>query len=288
MSNFNMERIGLNVTLVCNLNCALCSNYAPYYKNQKHFSVDDLKKSIDRYFSIVTHVKKFIISGGEPLLHPRLNEIIEVLNKYNSRMDVLEIITNGTIVPNDGLLRSLKKFGEKAYLLIDNYGDCLSTRIASIVIALEENGTRFVVRDNNANNAHCSGWVDYGDLTIKKGKTDDLTKQIYKKCAHPSKLKFCFGIVDGVMYPCTVYRRCKELGSISDNYSEYIDLYDDSLTIEEQRNKISKIYSGDMLSACAFCEGLCDDSKRFTPAIQLTDFEKNKVRLGARFYAETK
>ena len=85
----------LVVTFRCNLNCKLCAVSAPYYKEPPHYSVELLKKSIDRYFEAVDHVDKFTVNGGEPLVHPQIAEIMDYALKYIDRMDMLEIITNG-------------------------------------------------------------------------------------------------------------------------------------------------------------------------------------------------
>lgn len=87
------------------------------------------------------------------------------------------------------------------------------------------------------------------------------------------------------MFPCSPCRRCKELG-IVDDYSEYIDLFDDVLTPEEQQRKIAAIYRKESLAACAYCNGMCEDSPRFPAAQQLNGEELAQTRSGARFYAD--
>ena len=74
---------------------------------------------------------------------------------------------------------------------------------------------------------------------------------------------------------------CKEL-NITDNYEEYIDLFDSTLSVEEQRQKIRNIYQKKSLSACAHCQGMCDDSQRFPPAQQLTKQELLCIKAGAK------
>ena len=71
-----------------------------------------------------------------------------------------------------------------------------------------------------------------------------------------------------------------------DDYSEYIDLFDDVLTPEEQQRKIAAIYRKESLAACAYCNGMCEDSPRFPAAQQLNGEELAQTRSGARFYAD--
>ena len=79
---------------------------------------------------------------------------------------------------------------------------------------------------------------------------------------------------------------CHEYGVTQGNSNEYINLLDDSLTVEEQRQKIKNIYARKSLSACAYCNGMCENSPRFTPAVQLTAEELRCVKDGARSYSE--
>ena len=118
MNSFYMERTAVTITLVCNLRCGLCSNYMPYYKQPNHFSVERLKNSFEQYFSIVTHVKKLTISGGEPFLHPDLPKIIDICTDFGDKFDILEVITNGTILPSDELLSSSLKIKDILHYII--------------------------------------------------------------------------------------------------------------------------------------------------------------------------
>lgn len=289
MDELNMERTNLLITLACNLNCARCGTHVPYAKNSRalagHFSIEYLQKVLDRYFKIVTHVWKFTIAGGEPLLHPDLPEFLNMLQPYAAQIDVVEIITNGTILPNEKLIQAAKGL-DKLCFLVDDYGRDLSRKIPEIEQLLTNEGIKHVIRENNAANSHCGGWMDYGDLRKKRRTTREECEKVYAVCSYPQKQKFAFSTIDGMMYPCTPLRLCREFGVLSDNYDEYINLFDDAMTVEEQRQKIKKIYGGKSLSACAFCDGWCEDSVRYVPAVQLTPEELRCVRDGARSYHE--
>jgi len=149
---------------------------------------------------------------------------------------------------------------------------------------LTEHGIPHILRTYYGEEAHCGGWVYFGDLKEQKWNEQE-SEELYSKCAYPQKYHFAFDLVDGAMYPCSACRRCKELGTV-DNYEEYIDLFDDSLTIEQQREKIQKIYSLKSLKACAYCNGMTDDSPRFATAQQLDKEQLSCIRAGAQQYAE--
>lgn len=285
MEQLEMYQTGIVLTMACNLNCRLCSNYAPYYPRPQHFGIEFLKEMMRRYFAVVPRIRKLMVSGGEPLLHPALGELVEDLRQYREQIGIFGIITNGTIVPSEKLLEAVDGFGCGFHFLIDNYGRELSVKAEEIDHLLTARGIEHIVRNYTDTNPHCGGFIDFGDLSVKKAQTEEEARRLFDKCAYPQKYHFSFDLIGGVMYPCGPCRRCKELG-IADDYSEYIDLFDDALTPEEQRRKIAAIYRKKSLAACAYCGGMCEDSQRFRPAQQLTKEELAQVRSGARFYAD--
>ena len=84
------KKIYIEITNICNLKCKFC----PDTNRKKEFmSVENFEqviKKIHRHTNLVClHVK------GEPLLHPDLNELLKILEKYNLKTN---ITTNGTLI----------------------------------------------------------------------------------------------------------------------------------------------------------------------------------------------
>lgn len=265
-----MEHATILISLVCNLKCKLCSAFSPYYTDAKHPDLENEKEALRKFFHIVSYVDKFTICGGEPLLYPFLAEVLDFLQQYKSKIGLMEILTNGTIIPSEKLLYQMRRYEKKAFcVLIDDYGSNLSRNVPRISDLLTQSNISYMVRNYTHENPHCGGWVDFGDLTVKKCLTQEAVEEKYSKCAYPQKLGFSFAIgPDGCMFPCGPSRRCRALGVI-EGQAEYINLLDDSLSAEAQRNKISAVLHGRSLEACAYCNGLCEDSPRFMPAEQL-------------------
>ena len=281
MEKFVMERTGIDVTWKCNLNCRLCAAFIPFESKELYdFSISSLKDSIDQYFKIVSYVNKLTVTGGEPFLYPDLDQFIRYLKNYCEQIGTIEIITNGSIIPNRNFLEAAKDFGPNISFLIDNYGSKLSSKAQEIAKLLSSLDLPNTIRNYTGEGTHCGGWTDFGDLTRPACKSQEA-ELTYSKCAYPQKLKFCFSITGPYMTPCPPVRRCKEL-NITDNYEEYIDLFDSTLSVEEQRQKIRNIYQKKSLSACAHCQGMCDDSQRFPPAQQLTKQELLCIKAGAK------
>jgi len=279
--NLFLEKTGLTVTFKCNLRCKLCAAYAPYLSDEPFPNNSELMEYVRKYFKIVDHVKLFSITGGEPLLYPDLSELFEELLEFSDRFDVTEIYTNGTIVPNEKLLNTLKKYGNKfRRFVVDRYD--VSTKVDEIGSVLTKNDIPFEIREYNSKNTHCGGWIDYGSLTDVIHNAEESVS-LFAKCAYsdPDKMGFCNVIKRGLLIPCgPVFRRISLGQNVS--YDDYIDLMDETLTVEQQREKIVNINNAKVLETCAYCNGIHDGSPRFLPAQQLSNEEFQEIRNSCR------
>ncbi|TCO76454.1 radical SAM protein [Marinisporobacter balticus] len=264
---FKMHRCGIIITYRCNLRCKLCTAYSPYYEIPPHFNFEELKKSIDKYFEIVDYVEKFTISGGEPMVHKELDSIISHTIRYSEKIGFIEIITNGTVVPNEKLIDAIMEKRSKIKFLIDDYGKDLSIKVDEISNIFDELKIQYQVRNHVTEDGHCGGWIDFGDFS-QKLYTNEEKEKLFEKCAIPQKMKFCFTIKQGEIHPCGPSYRCIELGKIKKIPEEYVDLFED-ISIHEKQQRICKMQNLKSLQACAFCNGMCEDSLRFRAAEQL-------------------
>lgn len=112
------------ITTICNLNCKYCLNYTPYNKHPAHFSIEELKKSIDVYFKHIDRVGLFQISGGEPMLFPRLKDFLEYISdNFKEKIDILCFVTNGTIVPENEFINFCKE--KNIFIFLDDYTEAV-------------------------------------------------------------------------------------------------------------------------------------------------------------------
>lgn len=85
-----MKKIYIEITNNCNLNCEFCHNTN---RKKEYMTVENFEKIIQKVKNhtkiICLHVK------GEPLLHPNLQQILEILKKYNLQTN---ITTNGILL----------------------------------------------------------------------------------------------------------------------------------------------------------------------------------------------
>jgi MoaA/NifB/PqqE/SkfB family radical SAM enzyme len=207
----------------------------------------------------------FTISGGEPLLHPQLSELVDFFSTYIDRIELFEIFTNGTIVPTDRLLESLK-FSSKVDVLVDNYGPELSRKVPEIANAFSASGIKHRIRKYYGDDTHLGGWIDVSDFT-EKHRTEKENENIFKRCSFSTTWKNLIILIDGTVHMCYVNSRL--LDFVPDKPDEYINLLDDSLSDSEIKEKIFNLRNRKFLTYCSHCNGFCEDSKRYTYPEQL-------------------
>src|SRR5271157_1508981 len=96
----------------CNLSCTYCNEYDDF---SKPVPTDRMKQRIDHLARLGTSIITF--SGGEPLLHPELDELIAHIRKYPV---IAAIITNGYLLTADRI-RKLNQAGlDHLQISIDN------------------------------------------------------------------------------------------------------------------------------------------------------------------------
>ncbi len=263
---FRLLRMGMVLTHRCTLKCKLCSERVPFMKEKYNPSLDDLIKQVDKYFETVDYTNKIEVSGGEVFMYKDFLGFLEHLFTFRNKFGLIRIITNATIMPTEELIQVMKKYGEAIDVLIDNYGADLSTKTYDMESVLKENNIKAIIRNYHKDDAYMDGWVDFGDL--KKINNLEEAKELFSKCAVPQKIGYCFRLIDGKMDPCQVVRQAINLGDAEDTPGEYIDLFDGK-TKAEQNRKFIDIMNRDVFTACMYCKGVCDDSKRYIPAEQL-------------------
>jgi MoaA/NifB/PqqE/SkfB family radical SAM enzyme len=96
----------------CNLSCAYCNEYD---KNSEPVATATMFQRINRLADLGTTI--ITISGGEPLLHPELDEIIRQIRR---RGIIAGMITNGYLLTADRIRRLNRAGLEHLQISIDN------------------------------------------------------------------------------------------------------------------------------------------------------------------------
>ena len=212
-----MECIGFLPTTKCNLNCEGCLNFTNFNKNKKHQPLEELKQTLDLYFKNINCVNFFSFTGGEPLLYPYIDEILEYIGeKYMPQIISFAMSTNCTLVPKNSTCEILKKYNMKVY--IDDY----SEYVEKSKMILEEISKKFSEYDiiyaiNKNDGAY---WIDLApDITDNSFMMDSELEDYRTRCGVPYR-----ELRNGKIYSCNYASFAIKAGLEEENPNDYYDL----------------------------------------------------------------
>lgn len=261
------KQLAFHITSACTLNCKLCVNLMPRFKEKgaaRHIPLEQIKREISAVFQIYDYIEDVTISGGEPLLHPDVSKVVSFCMSYEKQFHSLRIFTNGTIVPKQQLIDQIREYGGKLSLVVDDYGPDCSAKVEAITSLFEKNSLPLRVNRYWGDDQHCGGWVNYGPLEQYRGYTKHQMENLYQNC-HLAQYK-CIEVYNGKMLNCwAVFAR--ELGYMPfENGTpdhQVIDLLDTDIPLNEKR-QTAAAYGRAPLWACQYCDGFdVEKSKRY-------------------------
>lgn len=266
-----MDRVSCHVTAKCNLRCKMCAVYIPkLYElgNVPEYELEDMKRAFKTYFDLVEQVRLVSITGGEPMLHPHLAELLEYLLQYEERYSKLEVFTNGSLIIPEPVLKVISK-SEKMLLFVDNYGPQISKRVAEIEEQCRAFQARFTVRKYYGEDAHLGGWVDRSILPERL--SDEKAREHSRKCVtgRPGgRLLTIFG--RELVFCATPYCGWR-IGAVPKSDVLGMDLVEEETSLEQKWEKLKAMYNGDFNPGCAWCNGMgiYENVERFVPGEQV-------------------
>ena len=96
----------------CNLACTYCNEFDDY---SAPVPIDELSRRVDRLASLGTSI--ITVSGGEPLLHPELDDLIRRMRRHGI---IASLITNGYLLTADRIEKLNAAGLEYLQISIDN------------------------------------------------------------------------------------------------------------------------------------------------------------------------
>lgn len=254
----------LSVCSCCTLKCAQCSQWFPYLKKKEIFKADKIIQDLEKLFKYIDIVHNLAVIGGEPLLNPELDKILEYLKvkAQQGRITYIRMVTNGTIMPTEKVLDFFKYKPFK--LIISHYPlekignpQFIENR-NNLLKYLEDNkNIRYDMPENHL-------WEDYGTPTNAHNRTKEELYKIYSTC----RFHGCKGLYDGKLYICgRAYAIEKLFTENSLRNDEYIDLYKIK-NKHDMKKAIKALYACDYSNACDYCNDV-DLRKTIEPAYQI-------------------
>lgn len=226
----------------CNLNCIGCGHYSPL-SDEKYLDINIFENDIKRISKLLT-VNKISFMGGEPLLHPKINDFLCIARKYFP-LSILQILTNGILL--------LKQKDDFWKCLKDNYISILQTKYP-INLDFEK-----IRKKSSENNVEFDYFINYmGNLldpkTMHKVPFDLEGKQdpVYS-CNNCMFHCTCIVLENGVMYPCPVVPSIKIFNKFFNKTLEVSNM--DGIDIHSVNNGLDIIkFLNRSIPFCKYCQ----------------------------------
>jgi len=108
----------VHLTEHCNLNCKGCSHFSPLAEKE-FMDVEVFERDMARMAKLFDNneIQRIRLLGGEPLLHPQVNEFIEIAAFYFPNI-WRELVTNGLLLPDmsDSFWETCRATGTSIYI----------------------------------------------------------------------------------------------------------------------------------------------------------------------------
>jgi len=177
-----IEHVETNITIACNNACVGCNHFAPM---QKPTFAEPLQIERDlAAFGKVAHIQRYALIGGEPTLHKRIDDILQIA-KDSGTVDLIEVWTNGC---------RLKDMTETFWMLVDEIDLTLypgkPVDLDFIQRKCAEYGKSLKVK---------RGAADFTTLLYKRTASEYEAAGIYRSCWYRT---FCRVLDNGFFYRC--------------------------------------------------------------------------------------
>ena len=230
---FTVPYIELVLTSVCNLKCKGCSNLMHMYEKPAGVDIQTLKGSVDKLLSVSGRISLVKLIGGEPFVYKQLPDIVNYIQD-NKKIKRIEVITNGSIVPKDEILKCLKH--KKITVMISNYPD-INNSVFIDALKKENIKYKLVCFDS---------WLDYGDMQKRNYDINILTRS-FRVCSASE----CKSLYNGLFFNCPRAAHGNYLGLVKNDESDYIDII--NIPDIKLKSELKKVYSAEYTNACDHC-----------------------------------
>lgn len=263
VSDKKMYSADISVTEVCNLKCRDCHSLMPCYEKPKAPTLEEMILAVNRITEgrLFHH---FNVEGGEAFTWRYLPEFIEHMVSMPNLLKVY-LYTNGTIMPNEKLLRALKH--EKIVVRISYYENL--TKTEELVKLFTENEIKHTVV--------LQKWYEFASLS-REERTPSEVKRVVETCCktQPDGNGGPY-YISGRLFYCPIQANLHNLGLFVSPERDYVDVLNESSDcvqgeIQDLLNKKS------FPVLCKHCYGRAYCGKEVPPAVQLEPGEKISVR----------
>lgn len=233
------NRIQYVVSERCSLKCKDCSHLMQYYQYPKDIDLRKYKTAFDLLLKTVDCITELRILGGEPFMNRKMNEVIEWYHDCD-KIQSISVYTNGTIIPNDAILRALQE--EKVKVHISNY-KINEEKLEKLLPVLDKRHIVYFVREYDA-------WQDAGGVECRNYSVEQK-KKIFSRCFERNGYTF----LKGQLHRCPRAAHAMNLRAMPDTKEDYVDLQHWDGTEEELRQQLKNLQKRLWLEGCNYCSG---------------------------------
>lgn len=139
-----LNYLEINLVDNCNLNCKGCAHFSNIC-DKKYVKAEQFEEDLKKVTNIF-NLYNFRLLGGEPLLHPNLNEIIEIARRYLPSSRIV-IVTNGLLL--DKLSHELlKSMSENNIILTISLYKPTYKKLNAILEVLNKYNIKYLINDD--------------------------------------------------------------------------------------------------------------------------------------------
>ena len=263
----NIPQIEFTLTTKCTLKCKNCINYIPLLEQDEHIKMDfeEFKEYLDNLCASVNKIYNLLLIGGETLLVKDLHKYLEYTAKKKQIKNVW-IVTNGTLLMNDDLINTIKKYKKKTVIWLSNYSaneelkDVLKHE--KLIEQIKQTKSGFVFNESFKWDYNNENIIDYK-------RTEKENIEYFQRCFEP-----CVAVFQDKLFPCpkagVFYLKKLYQFAETSGGGEFVSLKNpDHRKLKKQ---IIEFYYKDQYKACNWCSRLQDCKKpKVIPALQIKE-----------------
>lgn len=257
--NNYIREVHMSINTDCTFNCEKCNMFMPYYKEKMQYKLENIKENLQLFFNVIDYVYVFSLLGGEPFLNGDLKDIVKYIGEnYKLQIGRLEIITNGSLIPNNETLFVLQQ--HKVLVRISDYTKQIKyeKQLEKLIKKLEEYNVSYVIEQSLT-------WLDFRFPSDNlKIKLNDIRSHMM--CCAPA----FHGLNDKKFYYCHVAWSAEKAGLFQLKEGDYISLESIDANNKDECRYLIEYASGNMknnyVSLCEVCMG-CGADNNYTVTV---------------------
>lgn len=268
--------IEMHLTEHCNIGCKFCSHLSTVAE-EEFYDMEKFEKDLARLSEVSQqNVYNLELLGGEPLLHPQINELLAVSRKYFPKTNI-ELLTNAVLLDYmpESFWLTLKEnnifLTPSLYPVKINWKSIIDKAEKYDIQFTDDDQQKFRTLENIKEDTITSFYKVNIDVNGKQSKNN--TDCIFKNA--------CVQYYDGKLFPCFIASNIRHFNrKFNKNVpladSDFLDLYK-----VNSFDEISNFLNRQDIEFCKYCAGMSASCEPWTSvnehSINEWLYDKNRI-----------